>query len=248
MNNQTPHTKQDLAEIARQAMLDRGLEPEFSPAVEKQLAGIPRPAVEPGLRDLTALLWCSIDNDDSRDLDQLSVSEDLGKGAVRLSVAIADVDAVVKKGTPIDDHARANTTSVYTAARIFPMLPERLSTDLTSLNQDEDRLAMVIEMTFDRDAALTGFSVYRATVRNKAKLAYDSVAAWLDGHGPPPPGRSRFPAWTRSSARRTRSRRSSASAGTSRARSSSRPCSRRRSSTATTSSTSARRRTTARAS
>jgi exoribonuclease II len=186
MNNQTRHTKQDLAELAKQAMIDRGLEPEFSPAVEQQLAGIPGPAVEPGLRDLTALLWCSIDNDDSRDLDQLSVSEALPDGSVKILVAVADVDAVVKKGTPIDDHARANTTSVYSAARIFPMLPERLSTDLTSLNPDENRLATVIEMTFDKDASLASSSVSRATVRNKAKLAYDAVSAWFEGHAEPP--------------------------------------------------------------
>ncbi|MDQ6892522.1 MAG: RNB domain-containing ribonuclease [Acidobacteriota bacterium] len=186
MNSQSRHTKQDLAELAKQAMIDRGLEPEFSPAVEKQLAGIPGPAVEPGLRDLTALLWCSIDNDDSRDLDQLSVSEALPDGAVRILVAVADVDAVVEKGTPIDDHARANTTSVYTAARIFPMLPERLSTDLTSLNEGENRLATVIEMTFDKNASLASSSVSRATVRNKAKLAYDAVSAWFERHEEPP--------------------------------------------------------------
>jgi len=182
------HSRADLAEIAKQAMIDRGLVPEFEPAVTQQLAAISGPSTEsdPGIRDLTSLLWCSIDNDDSRDLDQLSVSEDLGAGAVKVLVAIADVDAVVKKGTPIDGHAQANTTSVYTAARIFPMLPERLSTDLTSLNQDQDRLAMVIEMAFDPAATLTSSTIYRAKVRNKAKLAYDSVAAWLEGKGGEP--------------------------------------------------------------
>ncbi|HXM76360.1 MAG TPA: ribonuclease catalytic domain-containing protein, partial [Thermoanaerobaculia bacterium] len=160
----------------------------FSPEVMAETRTIAKAASDTGplIRDLRSLLWASIDNDDSRDLDQLSVSEDLGKGAVRLSVAIADVDAVVKKGTPIDEHARANTTSVYTAARIFPMLPERLSTDWTSLNAGEDRLALVIEMELDRDGTLTSSAVYRATVRNKAKLAYDSVAAWLEGQAPEP--------------------------------------------------------------
>ena len=119
--NSPRHTKKDLAELARQAMIDRGLEPEFSPAVEKQLDGISGPASDKSLRDLTSLLWCSIDNDDSRDLDQLSVSEALPDGGVKVFVAVADVDAVVRKGTPIDDHARTNTTSVYSAARIFPM-------------------------------------------------------------------------------------------------------------------------------
>ena len=174
-------------------MIDRGLEPEFSPAVEKQLAGISGPATDKSLRDLTSLLWCSIDNDDSLDLDQLSVSEALPDGGVKVFVAVADVDAVVKKGTPIDDHARTNTTSVYSAARIFPMLPERLSTDLTSLNEGQDRIATVVEMSFDRDANLASSSIYRATVRNKAKLAYDAISAWLEGHGEPPPALTAAP-------------------------------------------------------
>jgi exoribonuclease-2 len=183
-----PHTKKDLAELARQVMIDRGLEPDFSPAAQTQLASIAGPAREndPGIRDLTALLWCSIDNDDSLDLDQLSVSESLPDGSVKILVAVADVDAVVKKDSPIDQHARTNTTSVYTAARIFPMLPERLSTDLTSLNAGQDRLAMVVEMVVGADASIASSSIYRATVRNKAKLAYDSVAAWLKG-GPAAP-------------------------------------------------------------
>ncbi len=169
-------------------MVERGLEPAFSPAVEKQLGGIPGPARPGGAgrRDLRNLLWCSIDNDDSRDLDQLSVSESLPGGAARILVAVADVDAVVKKGTAIDEHARHNTTSVYTAAEIFPMLPEKLSTDLTSLNEGEDRLAIVVEMTVAVDGTLGGSDLYPATVHNRAKLAYDSVAAWLEGTGPAP--------------------------------------------------------------
>ena len=188
MNLQRAHDRSDLAQIALRAMIERGLEPEFSPAAIQQLATIPGPAGEraPEIRDLTTLLWCSIDNDDSRDLDQLSVSEELGNGTVKVLVAIADVDALVKKGTPIDLHAQTNTTSVYTAARIFSMLPERLSTDLTSLNQDQDRLALVTEMNFDANGALIGSVIFRAKVRNRAKLAYDSVSAWLEGKGPAP--------------------------------------------------------------
>lgn len=188
MNPRPTHHRADLAEIAKNAMIDRGLEPAFTAAELQQLAGITGPANEtgPDLRDLTALLWCSIDNDDSRDLDQLTVSETLPDGATKLLVAIADVDAVVRKGTPIDDHARANTTSVYTACCIFPMLPERLSTDLTSLNADQDRLSMVTEMIFDRGGTLASSSIYRARVRNKSKLAYDSVAAWLEGKAEEP--------------------------------------------------------------
>lgn len=183
MNPTHPHQRSDLVRIATLAMTERGLEPEFPARVERELATITGPASEdsPDIHDLTALLWCSIDNDDSRDLDQLTVCEPLDQGVVRLWVAIADVDALVKKGSAIDEHAMTNTTSVYTSARIFPMLPERLSTDLTSLNFAEDRLALVTEMVFNADASLAGATVYRALVRNKAKLAYDAVSAWIDG-------------------------------------------------------------------
>jgi exoribonuclease-2 len=183
MTKHSTHTRADLARIAADAMRERKLEPEFGHAVIKQLRGLHGPATEsgPDIGDLTALSWCSIDNDDSRDLDQLSCCEILPNGAVKVLVAVADVDALVTKLSPIDEHARTNTTSVYTGARIFPMLPERLSTDLTSLNPQEDRLALVIAMVFNPDASLAGSSVFRALVRNKAQLAYDAVSAWLDG-------------------------------------------------------------------
>ena len=164
-------------------MAQRGLEPEFSPLVTRQLKSL-NPAVHalvPGVQDLRQLLWCSIDNDDSRDLDQLTACEVLPQGAVRLWVAIADVDALVEKDSPVDVHACTNTTSVYTSARIFPMLPEPLSTDLSSLNPGVDRLALVTEMVFNADATLAGSTVYRALVRNQAQLAYDAISAWLDG-------------------------------------------------------------------
>lgn len=189
------HHRSDLVRIAISVMQDRGLEAEFSPRVLQQLAAIQGAAVDASepIKNLTALLWCSIDNDDSRDLDQLTACEVLADGGVKLFVAIADVDALVGKGTPIDEHARLNTTSVYTSARIFPMLPERLSTDLTSLNAGEDRLAVVTEMIFTADATLTGSTVYQAVVRNHAKLAYDAVAAWIDGTGPVPPAAAAVP-------------------------------------------------------
>ncbi|HEY3056088.1 MAG TPA: ribonuclease catalytic domain-containing protein, partial [Thermoanaerobaculia bacterium] len=180
------HQAEFLAEIARQAMIERGLEPEYPDAALKQLAAIEGPAQENSVHDLRDLPWCSIDNDDSRDLDQLTWAEKRD-GAVRVLIAVADVDALVKKDTPIDGHARTNTTSVYTAARIFAMLPEKLSTDLTSLNQDEDRVAMVVDMMVASDGAVHEGEVYRALVRNQAKLAYNSVAAWLDGEAPAPP-------------------------------------------------------------
>ncbi|HEX9050540.1 MAG TPA: RNB domain-containing ribonuclease [Anaeromyxobacter sp.] len=179
----------ELRAIARRAMAQRGLLPDFSPEALAETAALGAPAREagPSIRDLRGLLWASIDNDDSRDLDQLSVAEPLGGGAVKILVAVADVDASVRKGSAIDGHARTNTTSVYTAAQIFPMLPERLSTDLTSLGEGEERLAIVVEMAIDPGGAVTASDVYRAAVVNRAKLAYDGVAAWLDGAAPVPP-------------------------------------------------------------
>ncbi len=169
-------------------MLDHGLEPDFPAAAVAQTSSITQPRVPEGVRsrDLRHLLWASIDNDDSLDLDQLSVAEPLAQGAVRILVAIADVDATVPIGSPVDEHAQTNTTSVYTAAQIFPMLPEKLSTDLTSLAADQDRASLVIEMTVDAAGAVTASTIYRAMVRNRAKLAYNSVAAWLDGTAAPP--------------------------------------------------------------
>jgi exoribonuclease-2 len=179
-----------LADIAHDAMIDRGLLPDFSPEVERQVASTTSAGAEnddASIRDMRTRLWCSIDNDDSRDLDQLTLAEDLGDNNVRIFVAVADVDTLVKKGSPIDDHARTNTTSVYTGARIFPMLPEQFSTDLTSLNEGVDRLAMIIEMTVGNDGAVSKSDVYRGRVYNHAQLAYNSVAAWLEGKGEMPP-------------------------------------------------------------
>jgi len=177
-----------LAAIAHRAMIERGLEPDFPPKAMQELATIQRPATETnGLRDMRNLLWASIDNDDSRDLDQVEVAEQLPDGRVRILVGIADVDALVKKATAIDEHAAQNTTSVYTPAVIFPMLPTQLSTNLTSLNENEDRIAMVTDMVFAADGSLDTSDCYRALVRNQAKLAYKSVGAWLAGTGPIPP-------------------------------------------------------------
>lgn len=186
-----------LQEIAWRAMVARGLAPDFSPAAKAELDAIRAPAVTPGaksaVRDLRNLLWCSIDNDDSRDLDQLSVAEALPAGATKILVAIADVAALVKQRSALDGHARENTTSVYTVAHIFPMLPEKLSTDLTSLNFNADRLAVVVEMVFAADGALQHSDVYEAWVHNRAQLAYNAVAAWLENQGPIPPAISAVP-------------------------------------------------------
>lgn len=187
MNDVDASARTPLAAIAHQAMLQRGLQPDFLADANAQLAAIGGPARTdgPAIRDLRPLLWCSIDNDDSRDLDQLSVAQPAADG-VRILVAIADVDALVMKGSAIDAHAATNTTSVYTAAGVFPMLPERLSTNLTSLGEGEDRLAFVVDLTISPAGDVSASDVYRAAVRNHAKLAYNGIAAWLEGHGAPP--------------------------------------------------------------
>ena len=183
MQNQTTL----LASIAHQAMIDRGLEPDFSKEAEQQLAKIDAPANEnsSAIRDLRNLLWCSIDNDDSRDLDQLTVAEERGKD-VRICIAVADVDALVKRSTPIDNHAEKNTTSVYTAAKIFPMLPEKLSTNLTSLNEGEDRIALIIDILVADDGTVKSGDVYRGRVHNRAQLTYNGVGMWLQGESEAP--------------------------------------------------------------
>jgi len=164
--------------IARRAMVKYGLEPDWPPEAMAELARITdTPSTVP--RDLRALPWSSIDNDDSRDLDQLEVC--IEGPSPRLLIAIADVDALVRRGSALDAHAAKNTTSVYTPARIFPMLPPELSTDRTSLNEHADRDAIVVDMTIGGDGATAERDVYRARVRNRAKLTYDAVAAWLDG-------------------------------------------------------------------
>ena len=180
--------RSSLKDIARRAMIERGLDPDFSTGALQQLDSIHKAAqTAGGMLDLRGLLWCSIDNDDSRDLDQLTVAESLPDGRTKILVAIADVDALVALGSPIDRQAQHNATSVYTAAQVFPMLPEKLSTDLTSLSESEDRAAVVTELVVAQDGSVGESTIYRATVKNQAKLAYNSVAAWLDGKAAMPP-------------------------------------------------------------
>ena len=174
----------ELERIARDAMIAHGLEPEFPAAARAQLAHLGAPPRD-GMRDLRALPWSSIDNDESRDLDQLEVCI-AGQDRTRVLIAIADVDALVPKDSPLDAHAALNTTSVYTPARVFPMLPPELSTDLTSLNQDVDRAAMVVDMTIDEAGMLVASDIYGGLVRNKAQLTYNAIAAWLEQAGPAP--------------------------------------------------------------
>jgi exoribonuclease-2 len=174
----------DLQKTAKEIMQQRGFMPDFAPEVGQQLAELkahpPQVDAAGGVRDLRNLLWSSIDNDTSRDLDQIEVAERLPNGDVKVMVGIADVDAFVEKNTPIDQHAARETTTVYAGVRNFPMLPEDLSTGLTSLLEDQDRMSVVIEFVVDSSAALKSSNVYRAVVRNKAQLQYNSVGAWLE--------------------------------------------------------------------
>ncbi|HZM05232.1 MAG TPA: RNB domain-containing ribonuclease [Candidatus Saccharimonadales bacterium] len=172
---------------AREEMIHDGFQPDFPPQVMAEVNSAQAADVTAGnRRDLRALLWSSIDNDESRDFDQVEWAERLPNGNIRVLVGIADVDAVVKKGSAADRHAAANATSVYTGGPVFSMLPERLSTDLTSLGQDVDRAAVVMEFVAGKDGAVVSHDVYQAVLRNKARLAYNQVAQWLQNVAPAP--------------------------------------------------------------
>ena len=171
----------DMKALARKQLIERGFDPELPPAGEA------KPLSPDGARDLRGLLWSSIDNRESRDLDQVEVAEALPDGRVKVLVGIADVDALVPRGSALDLHAGRNTVTVYTGVATFPMLPEVLSTDRSSLNQDQDRLSIVIEFTVAADGSISSSDVYRAVLRNKARLSYDDLAAFLEGKAPPPP-------------------------------------------------------------
>ena len=175
----------NLVGAARQEMIDEGFQPDFPAEAQQQLKGI-HPKADRSLKDLTGLPWSSIDNDDSRDLDQIEWAERVA-GGIRVLVGVADVDSAVPKGTPLDRHAAREATTVYAAVRTFPMLPEQLSTDMTSLNENQDREAVVIEFVVASDGTVSAHSVYRAMVRNKAQLTYNAVGAWLEGTAAAPP-------------------------------------------------------------
>jgi VacB/RNase II family 3'-5' exoribonuclease len=178
----------DLRSRARDLMREAGFDPVFPPAALAEASRAEAPTTATGdIRDLRALYWSSIDNPESRDLDQLEWAEPLDGGRARLRVAIADVDAQVPAGSAIDRHAATNTTSVYTGIATFPMIPERLSNDLTSLHQGQDRLAIVLDVVVDPGGDVRDAAVVRALVCNRARLSYPEVGRWLEGGGPPPP-------------------------------------------------------------
>jgi exoribonuclease II len=179
------HHRSDLQRIALRALEERGLFSQFGGEALAQLGEIQGPAADDkgDIRDLRGLPWCSIDNDDSKDLDQLTAAMDLGDGLIRVFVAIADVDALVARATPLDRHAGHNSASVYVAGHTYPMLPDKLSTDLTSLGPGVDRVGLIVEFVVRKDGNLAASEVSRGLVRSYAKLAYRGVADWLDGEG-----------------------------------------------------------------
>ena len=179
----------NLVAAAHAVMIERGFQPDFPKGTDAQLAAIqahPGTPAAPGAQDLRSLLWSSIDNDTSKDLDQIEWAEQLPDGRIRVLIGVADVDARVEKDSVIDGHARSETTSVYTGVQVFPMLPAQLSEGITSLNENEDRVAVVIEFAVDSTGAASNGKAYRALVRNRAQLAYNSVGAWLENRGPAP--------------------------------------------------------------
>ena len=185
-----------LRSAATAAMRENGFEPEFPPAVMREVGSLDDPSddgLPQGVRDLRAMPWSSVDNPESRDLDQIEVAERLPGDSVRIRIGVADVDALVRLGSAADAHAALNTTSVYTGVAVFPMLPERLSTNLTSLNEGEDRFAVVIDFEVGKDGELANPAVYRALVHNRAKLTYDAVGRWLEDDGPMPPAIAQWP-------------------------------------------------------
>jgi exoribonuclease-2 len=190
MTKTNKHASLDLRAMARRVMIENGFAPEMPPGIAPELQALeskpPDDLDDPSIRDLRSVLWSSIDNSDSRDLDQVEFAERLEDGDIRLMIGIADVDAFVPKGAAIDRHAFENTTSIYTGVRTFPMLPEQLSNETTSLLEDVDRLAVVIELVVDPDGEVRSNDVYRARVRNHAKLVYESVGAWLENRAPAP--------------------------------------------------------------
>jgi exoribonuclease-2 len=179
----------NLVAAAHAAMIENGFQPDYPAGTEAELAAIKaHPELPAALdaQDLRGLLWSSIDNDTSKDLDQIEWAEQLPDGRIRVLIGVADVDARVHIGSIIDGHAKSETTSVYTGVKVFSMLPAELSEGITSLNENEDRVAGVIEFAVDPAGTASDGKAYRALVRNHAQLAYNSVGAWLEGHGPAP--------------------------------------------------------------
>src|SRR5580692_11125910 len=174
----------DFQRKAREEMIHEGFVPDFPAQVLAETQSFKPAPIAGSAKDLRSLLWSSIDNTESRDLDQIEWAERLPNDSIRVLVGVADVDSIVKKGSVTDTHAQVNATSVYTGGPVFPMLPERLSTDLTSLGPNADRRAMVMEFIVGSDGHVDCSDVCLALVRNQAQLNYDQVGSWLESRSP----------------------------------------------------------------
>lgn len=184
----------DLTELAKKALLERNFLIDFSAEEQNEVNKAPStPPIKPSTRDARKLLWFSVDNDDSKDLDQLTYAEELSSGRFKIYIAVAEVDHLVPKNSILDRHAGQNTVSIYTPTKVFPMLPLGFSTNLTSLNESVDRAANVVEVEVNSDGSLGGYQIYPALVYNYAKLAYKSVSDWLDGNGAMPASIAKVP-------------------------------------------------------
>jgi VacB/RNase II family 3'-5' exoribonuclease len=183
----------DFQSVALAALRDNGFVPELDPAARQELSAVHASSPDADVRDLRSLLWSSIDNPDSQDLDQVEFAEDAADGSIRLLIGIADVDTVVTMGSALDEHAKANGTSVYTGLSVYPMLPPEISTNATSLNEGAERIIVVVELLIATDGTIRAHDVYRAVAVNRAKLAYDTVGAWLEGQGVIPEKIARTP-------------------------------------------------------
>ena len=175
----------NLADRARRALQEAGFQPDFPAKAASEARAAERSKLPP-VMDLSHLLWSSIDNEESRDLDQLEYAEPGPEGSIRLLLAIADVASFVPPDSAIDQRARHNTVSLYTAGGTFHLLPPDLSTGKTSLLQNETRLALVADMLVEDDGEVHQPKVYQAKVKNKARLTYDAVGGWLESARPLP--------------------------------------------------------------
>jgi exoribonuclease-2 len=189
------HPPIDLKGRAHRAVIEAGFHPDFPPEVGREIQALrqAQSTATGDVQDLRSLLWSSIDNDQSRDLDQIEYVERLPDGTMRLLVGVAEVDALVPKASATDRQAGLEATSVYTGVATFPMLPPELSTDLTSLLDAQERLSLVVEMQVQDTGEVSDKTLYRAQVRNQAKLTYSATGAWLEGRGPLPPAVANVP-------------------------------------------------------
>lgn len=186
MMERAPEPRRILQEVALDAMRERGFTITFPfDALAEANALREDTWIERGgapVQDLRALPWFSIDNEGARTLDQITCA-DVHGSALRLFVAIPDVDSIVPAGSALDRHARHHVRSIYTPAERFPLFPEAVANNLGSLRQGKDRPAVVVEMIIEEDGSVPVPAIRRARVCNQARLTYENVADRMAGKG-----------------------------------------------------------------